>query len=384
MSDIKFPPLVQDGDFKAWASSMRAYLVIQQRLDKMLDAEPTAGDAKELESDIVCKAQLQLRVAGPLKAIFERAKTAKEAWDALRSEYVGSLQVRQPQLMAALTELRQGSLTLVQYVSNVKQIRDEFEALEMKASLPLLSQRFITGLSDELRISCGPMLHSFLLDKTKTLDDLIEQVRSMASLLPPSYASANTTRAYPSTSLLPHQRTDTRKCNYCHLKGHVEAECRTKRCDQANGTYRGHSRQKRQQTSKFPKDKFSNATVLCVEAQSHAFTLSTADESALWYDTMATQHIVCHEGLLANHRTSSIRTVVLGGNEKHSVPCEGDLIVTGGPNGPVLFTNVLCVPTLQLHINLCSGPQFTNKGGESWQGGNSYKLLLWKKELLTG
>jgi hypothetical protein len=105
-------------------------LVTQQRLDKMLDAEPTAGDAKELESDIVCKAQLQLRVAGPLKAIVERAKTAKEAWDALQSEYVGSLQVRQPPLMAALTELRQGSQTLVQYIDNVKQIRDEFEALE--------------------------------------------------------------------------------------------------------------------------------------------------------------------------------------------------------------------------------------------------------------
>jgi hypothetical protein len=284
--------------------------------------------------------------------------------------------------MAALTELRQGSQMLVQYIDNVKQIRDEFEALEMKGSLPLLSQRFITGLSDELRISCSPMLHSVLLDKTKTLDDLIEQVRSMALLLPPSYASANTTRAYPSTSPRPNQRPDTRECNYCHRKGHVEAECRTKRYDQANGTYRGHSRQKPQQTSKFPQEKFSNAKVLCVEAQSHASIVSTADKSALWYDTMATHHIVCHEGLLANRRASFIHTVVIGGNEKHSVSCAGDLLVTGGPNGPVLFTNVLYVPTL--HINLCSGPQFTNNGGESWQGGDSCKLLLGKKELLTG
>jgi hypothetical protein len=96
MSEVKFPPLVRDGDFKGWESSMRAYLVTQQRLDKLLDAEPKADVAKELEIEIVCKAQLQLRVDGPLKDVVERAKTAKVAWDALHREYVGSLQVRQP------------------------------------------------------------------------------------------------------------------------------------------------------------------------------------------------------------------------------------------------------------------------------------------------
>jgi hypothetical protein len=75
-------------------------------------------------------------VAGPLKAVVERAATPHEAWTALHEEHVGSLRTRQPQLLAALTTLSQGSLTLVQYIDKVKELRDEFEALEMKASLP--------------------------------------------------------------------------------------------------------------------------------------------------------------------------------------------------------------------------------------------------------
>jgi hypothetical protein len=34
---IKFPFLVRDGDFKTWDSFMRAYLITQKRLDKLLD-----------------------------------------------------------------------------------------------------------------------------------------------------------------------------------------------------------------------------------------------------------------------------------------------------------------------------------------------------------
>ena len=83
MSSVKLSTLKRDGDYKAWACSMRAYLVTQKRLDKMLDAEPERDDAQAKENDIVCKAQLLLRVGGPLIAIVQRAPSAKAAWEAL-------------------------------------------------------------------------------------------------------------------------------------------------------------------------------------------------------------------------------------------------------------------------------------------------------------
>jgi hypothetical protein len=121
----------------------------------------------------------------------------------------------------------------------------------MKASLPLLSQRFITGLSDELRIACGPSLHAIICDPKKSLDDLIEQVRSMALLLPPSYATANTTRSFPKPKKYDHRR-DSIKCNYCRKNVISEEDCRKKKYDQRDGTM--HPQQKK------------NATVLCEEA----------------------------------------------------------------------------------------------------------------------
>jgi hypothetical protein len=268
---------------------MRAYLVTQKRLDKLLDAAPTAGNEKETENDILCKAQLQLRVSGPLNAVVERAKTAKAAWDALHREYVGSLQVRQPQLMTSLTELSQGSLTLVKYIDKVKQLRDDFEALSMEQSLPLLKQRFLIGLSDELRISCGPILHAFLLDESKTLDDLVEQVRSMSLLLPTSYASSNTTRSFPNTRHPDHPRRDALTCPYCHKPGHDEEHCFIKQRDlsQSRRPQRpaNHRRNHGSGQKRSSLKTFSNATVMCVEAHTHASTISGVDKTALWYDT---------------------------------------------------------------------------------------------------
>jgi hypothetical protein len=176
---VKIAPLVRDGDYKEWAGSMRALLVGMKRLDKYLDAEP-GQSATEKEEDLLCRSKLELYTVGPLKRIVNRSSTAKSAWEALRAEYIGSLQARQPQMMLSLTQLSQGSLTLVQYIDKAKELRDEFEALQMEASLPLLYQKFITGLSDELQIACAPSLHAILRDKKKGLDDIAAELRSMA------------------------------------------------------------------------------------------------------------------------------------------------------------------------------------------------------------
>lgn len=125
---VKVAPLVRDGNYKTWASSMRALLGSQKRQDKLLDSGPD-GNAELEERDVLCKAKLQLHVSGPLKAVVDRSSTAKDAWDALNQEYVGSLQVRQPMLMAALTDLSQGADTIVQYIDKAKAMRDDFEDL---------------------------------------------------------------------------------------------------------------------------------------------------------------------------------------------------------------------------------------------------------------
>jgi hypothetical protein len=116
---------------------MEAYLITQGR-ERWLSEEPDEAKAAEVNEDNGCKAGIQLHVSGALRAIVQRAKTSKEAWNALRDEYVGSLKVRQPLLMAQVTELRQGRDSVVRYNDRAKRLRDQFEDLALKESLPLL------------------------------------------------------------------------------------------------------------------------------------------------------------------------------------------------------------------------------------------------------
>jgi histone deacetylase 1/2 len=276
-------------------------------------------------------------------------------------------------LMASLTQLSQGSLTLVQYIDKATELRDEFEALELKASLPLLCQRFITGLSDELQIACGPALHSILRDKSKSLDDLADELRSMALLLPQTYATANVTR---SNKPARHQLS----CTHCGKRNHTKDRCYQLHPELKEQSMKPRPENARKRTHQKPKDQ--HAIVMVVGEEGFVSALQNLDQNSFWYDTMATHHVVFNEALLSNRRPSRVSAVVLGGNEKHTVSCQGDLRVEGGPCGPITFTDVICAPTLM--INLCSGPQFTNKGGESWQGGDKCKLMKQGQILLEG
>jgi hypothetical protein len=63
--------------------------------------------------------------------------------------------------MAELGALQQVRETVVQYIDRAKALRDQFDDLDMKTSLPLLNHQFIRGLNDELRSTCAPLLSSY-------------------------------------------------------------------------------------------------------------------------------------------------------------------------------------------------------------------------------
>jgi hypothetical protein len=65
--------------------------------------------------------------------------------------------------------------------------------------------------------------------------------------------------------------------------------------------------------------------------------------------------------------------IALGGGEEHRVVSEGDLLLTGGPRGPVTLTGVLCVPSLG--VNLVSTPQITAKKGSCWESEHHAKVF---------
>lgn len=369
------PTLTRDGNYPAWAGLMRAYLITQNRLDRHLDATPRGADTEGQANDVLCKARVQLHVAGPLLSIVQRATTAKQAWDGLYDDYKGSLVTRQPQLTAQLTQLSQGDDSIIEYVDRLLSLRDEFEALEMHASLPLLASQFVRGLKPEIRMACAPTLHQSI-QKGGTVDDLGRELKSLALLLPEVATGSREAqgarvhhtdgggRSDPSAR--DHRRGSGQrqnsnqyhgyKCHNCGKMGHIARDCRSKKQAQ------GHT-----SNEKGPKKvTFSKERAATIMTLSPTVANLRGRSGMLWLDSGATHHVVCDSSLLQDTRSPSVSSVVLGGGEEHAVTCEGDLFVTGGPRGSVLLTGVLHVPTLG--INLVSTPQLTSKKGSCWEG----------------
>ena len=370
-TSLKIPKLSREGDYRSWSQMMRAYLVTQDRLDKYLDATPATSDADALEKDLVCKSRMLLHVTGPLISIVARAKTSKAAWDALKDDYQGSLKTRQPQLTAQLTKLSQGNDGIPAYVDRFLALRDEFEALSMDASLPLLASQFIRGLRDDLRCALAPILHKVGSQKDATIDDIAREVKALALLLPDSVSKGrvHTTDA----GKKPFRRRIT--CWNCGGQGHSVDDCpkpldddrisrNSKAFREAKGAARPKKRDKRVKFDDKP------ATVMTVSSSTVANLRGRSN--MLWLDSGATHHVVNDASILQDARPPSVSSVILGGGEEHPVLCEGDLLLKGGPHGSVLLTRVLHVPSLG--INLCSTPQLTSKHGSCWEGPHFAKV----------
>jgi transposase InsO family protein len=175
---------------------------------------------------------------------------------------------------------------------------------------------------------------------------------------------SNSTQSLPHTKPISNKKKETRTCHYCGKVGHLKAACRK------------YKREKEQGTAEKP------AIIMCTKGAGFVSALSSMDKTALWFDTMATHHVVHSQEKLINQRPSTISAVMLGGGEQHTVSCEGDIKLEGGPSGPIMLTGVLCAPTLQL--NLCSGPQIAKRGAESWQGGDKCTISLQGRIVLEG
>jgi transposase InsO family protein len=352
--------LSRDGNYRLWANQMRALLLTQNRLDEWLDKEPGEDKDKEKEKDMICKAKLQLHVTGPLQSVVARASTAKQAWDALHEDYVGSLRARAPQLTAALTNLNHGDESLVAYIDRVLLIRDQFEELNMAASIPLLTHAFIRGLRDDLRMACAPTLHTIVTEDGGNLDAVVSRLRSMVLLLPENCdkVRVNIARTYK----------EKRRCYWCDKVGHLEKDCRVKRRGEPRVQSKASSAQR-------------DGTVLSIMDAALAMSVSTPKDS-IWFDTGATHHVVIEVSMLVNVSPATVESLIVAGGERHRVSCMGDLVLRGGPSGPVTLTNVLCVPTMC--INVMSGPAVTAKGVSCQIDKEKLVIKMKQRTLLVG
>jgi hypothetical protein len=165
---LKLTPLTRDGNYKLWAGQVKSMLIVGNLLDKLLTSEP-GEDADAKEKDTVCKARVMLCVSGPLRDVVERAGTAKEAWEALRQEYLGDLHARKPKLMDELTRLSQERGSIVDYIDSAKELRDKFgrpgvmrskglDGRRIYGSCAVMASHLTTGKLHKIACACHLVL----------------------------------------------------------------------------------------------------------------------------------------------------------------------------------------------------------------------------------
>ena len=102
------------------------------------------------------------------------------------------------------------------------------------------------------------------------------------------------------------------------------------------------------------------AAMMTHEACVDAAPSEPAVERALLYDSGTSYHIVNDLKYIRDVRTSEVKRVVMGGGGCHDVIAEGEVWLSGGPEGLVVMRSVLCVTSMT--VNLLPGHLATEAG----------------------
>jgi hypothetical protein len=212
----------------------------------------------------------------------------------------------------------------------------------------------------DLRSRCAPLLSSLLQEDDVDLDAITGELHNIQLLLPEKLVGNVIQTQGKDGSGGP---KEPRKCHYCAMSGHLIKHCRKRKRDEkaAEG-----GRSNKEDEVEGP------AGELCMTEKAAIMLATSGKNDCLYFDSGATHHVVHSKDLLRDICKPSVSTVVLGGGEEHCVKCEGTVVLTGGPAGPVHLTRVLLVPTLAVH--LCSGNKVTSKGATCMQRGDEVTI----------
>jgi len=254
---MSLEPLDLD-NYGTWSSRMK-YLLIHKGLWEAVQAEEGVGvDRKE---DQKALALIGLHVADHHLVMLDACSTAKEAWTALESVYKTRSNARKLQLRKELASLRkEQSEPLSKYVARARSLWNDLTATGHSMALTELTFMVLAGLPKEYETTVAILETS---DSELDLDVVTakllhteERLAHMEEGDPKGYTKALFVRGdggrgqwsggvggvggRRGDNLLPTTKSTTpryadKECYYCGRKGHIKAECRKKKEDEAAG-----------------------------------------------------------------------------------------------------------------------------------------------------
>lgn len=383
MPSIKIEKLTRKTDFLIWAERLRAALSSEEdQLQRFLDRDPDPDDEAEIRMDAQARSKIVLSVDDTMISIVRNHRTAAEAFRALTRNHQGRIASNRQQAIADAAKLRQGSRqTVHEYAEAARKLYMRLNELHVPGSDTIMGVHFLGGIHDRFQaviphLNDNPQLEQDFEAMLERYTDLARSMWRATEELAVAHNSVGNKHRYrrplprrprPQGAVKP-EGGGEKLCYNCDRPGHFARNCpRPPRRD--GPPHRG--AQGGQPLDLPPavltvkaeerKEPAEGQVKLTLEA------IKRPENMSLIFDSGATHHVVKNSELLFDIRQSSVDNIVLGGNERHSVVYEGDLLVTGSDTKQQTWLmGALYVPTLGW--NLASGMQITERGGTCWQG----------------
>ena len=363
-------------NYATWAQDMQSLLVMKRLWSVIGDAR----QQPDAEKDQMARAFICLHVAKHHKISVSKCKTAKEAWEMLRTKYEAQTTARKLQLRIALNTVKMGPTEpLTVYQARVQDLKAQLEAVgdivtDQEAAVPFLSG--LPPAYDMIRTVITAA------DTPLTIDQMVPKLLPVEQQARQQHAAKRTSeaalvakthrgkfgRSFPgnqqqrtgNSGARPNGSSD-RECFYCHKKGHIARDCHKKRRDMA---------QRHQQ-----QDRPSGQHYVALTASSQSASSSDKHTTRWVLDSGASRHITNDASILlsASPPEESV-TITFGNGHTGRVTAIGSVMMRT-TDQDILLNDVLLIP--EATENLLSVRTATKRGVdfkfsadrcEIWQG----------------
>jgi transposase InsO family protein len=321
------PPIPKlDGrtNYASWSFGMKMFLIdcgLWNCVECPEELERERSDARRLDEQ--ARAKICLSISPRIYSTVKSTKTAKDAWNKLKSQYADKgLNRRLTLLRQLFNEKLTSHGNMDTYVNSIRDIQEKLNEIEAGLEDEFIGVIMLAGLTENFK----PLIMALEHSGAKITSDSVA-----TRLLSEDYKS---TPEEPSPSTSFSASTSKLQCKFCKKFGHVISNCR-----------------KRKQNKTPPKDNKTNFITDITLSTSFNSCPSGAQLKQDWLlDSGATSHMCNDRNFLQNFTSSTSKPIYVANNDQIPSDGSGTAVLPLSNGDTCTLSNVLHVPNIASNL----------------------------------